>query len=48
MRRLARAAGAAGQACGNRRAIAAQTSYKNFAANTPGGKELLDKALTVK
>ena len=30
------------------RAIAAQTSYKNFAANTPGGKELLDKALAVK
>ena len=30
------------------RAIAAKTSYKNFAEQTPGGKELLDKALAVK
>lgn len=30
------------------RAIAAKTSYKNFAEKVPGGKELIEKALSVK
>jgi putative tricarboxylic transport membrane protein len=30
------------------RAVAQKTSYKNFAEKVPGGKELLDKALSVK
>jgi TRAP-type C4-dicarboxylate transport system substrate-binding protein len=30
------------------RAVAKKTSYKDFAAKVPGGKELIDKALSVK
>ncbi len=30
------------------RAVAQKTSYKNFAEKVPGGKELIDKALSVK
>jgi TRAP-type C4-dicarboxylate transport system substrate-binding protein len=30
------------------RGVAQKTSYKNFAEKVPGGKELLDKALSVK
>lgn len=29
------------------KAIAQETSYKNFAENVPGGKELIEKALSV-
>jgi TRAP-type C4-dicarboxylate transport system substrate-binding protein len=30
------------------RAVAQKTSYKNFSEKVPGGKELIDKALSVK
>ena len=30
------------------RAVAQKTSYKEFADKVPGGKELIDKALSVK
>jgi len=30
------------------RAVAQKTSYKQFAEKVPGGKELIDKALSVK
>ena len=29
------------------KAIAQETSYKNFSENVPGGKELIEKALAV-